>query len=185
VPRFSTFSIFSPCIRSFYTDCDYDRCHRKTPQTLRRATYLSFSISPDYCFYRHHSHLSSTNNRTRSYTIQCPFTSQTCSFLCFFHIVSPDLLPFFSLTLFDERNMLHPAVNFVHRYWFRCALYAMVFNYASDYVARNEPYWEPDVAYLRWSTDVPTVTVCQMDDTQRLFYILHSQRFEMFKRLTI
>lgn len=37
---------------------------------------------------------------------------------------------------------------------------AVALNYAAEYVARNEPYWETDVAYLHWSTDVPAVTVC-------------------------
>ncbi|XP_022166425.1 pickpocket protein 11-like [Myzus persicae] len=44
--------------------------------------------------------------------------------------------------------------------WFRCAMAALALNYAAEFVARNEPYWETDVAYLHWSTDVPAVTVC-------------------------
>lgn len=68
---------------------------------------------------------------------------------------------------FRLQEMLRSATDFILRNWFRCALVALVFGYASEYVERNEPYWEPDVAYLHWSTDVPTVTVCQMDDTER------------------
>ncbi|CAI6346983.1 unnamed protein product [Macrosiphum euphorbiae] len=44
--------------------------------------------------------------------------------------------------------------------WLRCAMAAVALNYAAECVARNEPYWETDVAYLHWSTDVPAVTVC-------------------------
>lgn len=44
--------------------------------------------------------------------------------------------------------------------WLQCAMVAVALSYASECVIRNEPYWETDVAYLHWSTDVPAVTVC-------------------------
>ncbi|XP_050058935.1 uncharacterized protein LOC114119001 isoform X2 [Aphis gossypii] len=44
--------------------------------------------------------------------------------------------------------------------WLQCAMVAMALSYASECVNRNEPYWETDVAYLHWSTDVPAITVC-------------------------
>lgn len=48
----------------------------------------------------------------------------------------------------------------VRRHWFRWAMAAVAIGYAARSLARNEPYWEPDVDYLHWSTDVPAVTVC-------------------------
>ncbi|XP_025195667.1 pickpocket protein 11-like isoform X1 [Melanaphis sacchari] len=44
--------------------------------------------------------------------------------------------------------------------WFRCAMITLALCYAAECVMRNEPYWETDVAYLHWSTDVPAITVC-------------------------
>lgn len=45
---------------------------------------------------------------------------------------------------------------------------ALAIGYAAEYIAGNGPYWEPDVAYLHWSTDVPAVTVCRKTEVERL-----------------
>lgn len=61
---------------------------------------------------------------------------------------------------FVHRKMLRRFAAVFRSQWFRCAMAALALNYAAEFVARNEPYWETDVAYLHWSTDVPAVTVC-------------------------
>lgn len=48
-----------------------------------------------------------------------------------------------------------------HRNWFHCAMIGLALSYAAEYIVNNGPYWEPDVNYLHWSTDLPAVTVCQ------------------------
>lgn len=49
---------------------------------------------------------------------------------------------------------------FAGRHCLRYAMTALALRYAFESAAGNGPYWEPDVAYLHWSTDVPAVTVC-------------------------
>jgi len=61
---------------------------------------------------------------------------------------------------FDRREMRRRLAAAFRSKWLRCAMAALALSYAAECAARNGPYWETDVAYLHWSTDVPAVTVC-------------------------
>lgn len=85
-----------------------------------------------------------------------------------------------SLVSVVKKMLVRSAVHFVRRNWLRCALTALVFSRVSEYAERNGPYWEPDAAYLHWSTDVPAVTVCRRPHDAERFIISLQQRSRRF-----